>query len=350
MRVVKISAVVAICAVLLTGLDRVAASAPPPDLPVEDIFAPGFGEPVGNVLLVQGKVYIVHGGMKAAYSISKPVPVFKGDTIYTDTGGRIRFRLNDGSIIALSADTELTLTRSIYNPERRERSSFLKMMVGRARFYVMKLMTYRENAFKVKTNTFVAGVRGSDFIITATSASASVTALEDTTLEIVSLSAPEAAPVVLTDFLRTSVDLGALPGLPEKLEIEEIEALKEGLSLDGHVSREPASGVNKPEKGVSPSGEQAGNKTEKTGTAGGDETIPAAREAAVVIPPEDLLVPEGVQNGLPPEELPATEPDRRALTGDMDEVEGEIKTIMADKREDDSGRLAELPPMPEPPR
>lgn len=303
---------------------------------VEEVFSPGFGEPIGTVLLVQGPVYVVHAGLEPAYRISSQTPVFKGDTLYTDDKGRLRFKLNDDSIVTLSSNTQLTLSKSVYNPRQKKRASFLKMTLGRARFYVVKLMKFRENAFKVKTRTFVAGVRGSDFVITATSESATVAALENTTLEIVSLAAPEAKPLILTDFHRISVDLGAMPGAPEKINMDEIRSLKEEFALG--EDRLGESGTGLPEKGG------------RSGAVGKATTPAPLGKTAVAIPPEEMVIPGSMDSPLPQRDLPTAELEKRELSTNMDEIQSEVKTIIADKREDDGSRIPELPPMPERPQ
>jgi len=215
----------------------------PDGLIIEDIFKPGLGAPVGKVLLVQGKAVIMHKRMLRGYWAKKGLPLFKGDTIITQQKGRIRFELNDRSIVSLASRTKMVINKSVYDPTKKSRLSFLKMALGRGRFLVRKLFDLRRSRFSVKTPTAVVGVRGSDFIIRAAPKLTEVTALEKTRLEVVSLAAPEVKPRLVTDFERTTVEIGAPPSNVETVAPEEIEQMKSEFTV-GPGSVEPEGGMD----------------------------------------------------------------------------------------------------------
>ena len=239
MGVSKGKSVYVLCEVLILfllgsafGLDNASFGSMLPDgLIIEDIYKPGIGSPVGEVQLVQGKVVIIHKDIFRGYWAKKDLPLYKGDTIATQEGGRIRFRLNDGSTLTMASTTELVINRSVYDPTKKSRSSFLGMTLGKARFWVSKLMGFKRSEFKVKTETAVMGVRGSDFVIRASPKVTEVTALGDTRLELVSLAAPEVKPTLLADFERAVVEEGALPSEVEKISPEEIEQIKKEFKV-----------------------------------------------------------------------------------------------------------------------
>ena len=209
----------------------------PDGLVIEDIYKPGSGSPVGKVRLVQGKVVIVHANRLRGYWAQKGLPLYKGDTITTRKKGRIRFKLNDGSTLTMASGTKLVINRSVYHPSKKRRSSFLRMSLGRARFWVSKLIGFKRSEFRVKTRTSVMGVRGSDFIIRATPNLTEVTTLKDTRLEVMSLAAPEVKPTLLSDFERTIVGEGALPSEVERVSPEEIELISKEFTVDLKVDR-----------------------------------------------------------------------------------------------------------------
>lgn len=243
MRVFKRKSIYTLCAILVllfVGTAFSSSSEPmlPDGLIIEDIFKPGLGAPVGKVLLVQGKAVIMHKRMLRGYWAKKGLPLFKGDTIITQQKGRIRFELNDRSIVSLASRTKMVINKSVYDPTKKSRLSFLKMALGRGRFLVRKLFDLNRSRFSVKTPTAVVGVRGSDFIIRATPQVTEVTALEKTRLEVVSLAAPEVKPMVVTDFERTTVEIGAPPSDVETVAPEEIEQIKREFTV-GPGSAEP---------------------------------------------------------------------------------------------------------------
>jgi hypothetical protein len=198
----------------------------PKDLVMEEKFKRGLGLPVGRIVLVQGRVVIMHADMKKGYWAKKKFPLFKGDTIVTQKRGRIRFSLTDGSILTMGSRTKMVINRSVYDEKKKRRSSFLSMALGKARFRVKKLFGFRRSVFRVKTPTTVAGVRGSDWIMRTTLKLTEVIALEDTKLEVMSVDFPEAKPTLLKDLERTTVEAGALPTEVERVEPEELELLK----------------------------------------------------------------------------------------------------------------------------
>ena len=311
---------------LVGGAFRYTSSSSEPMLPegliIEDIFKPGHGSPVGTVLLAQGKVVIMHKDMVRGYWAKKDLPLFKGDTIITQEKGRIRFELIDGSVMTLSSRTNLVINRSVYDRVKKSRFSFLKMTLGKARFWTKKLLDLKHSEFKVKTHTLVVGVRGSDFIIRATPKLTEVTALEKTELEVVSLAFPEAKPMVVTDFGRTIVEEGALPTEVEMVAPEEIEQMKEELTVtperaepEGKVEVGQEKAEKKEgEEDEGQGGDDDGNKAideedDESNSAEGAGTETAAEEGSV----EGALVEEvPTEEGIG-EQIPIFVPDEELV-------------------------------------
>lgn len=96
----------------------------------------GLGRAVGVVQQVQGEVSITHADEPDGIEAKRGMRLYKGDTIRTLADGRLRLRLNDGSIISLASKTKLKLTRSVYEKKKKRRSSFFSMALGKARFFV----------------------------------------------------------------------------------------------------------------------------------------------------------------------------------------------------------------------
>lgn len=107
--------------------------------------------------------------------------------IITREKTRIILKMNDGSTLSLGSQTKIVINQSIYDPGKKTRSSFMTMTLGKARFWVKKLTSYKHSKFKLKTKTAVVGVRGSDFFIEATENYTRVNTFADTRLEVVGL-------------------------------------------------------------------------------------------------------------------------------------------------------------------
>jgi hypothetical protein len=301
----------------------------PEGLTVAKQFAPGYGAPIGKILLLQGKIVIVHQGIESGFPAAKGKPLFKGDTIYTDRKSRIRFRMNDGSVMTLSSQTKLTINKSIYNPGKKRRTSFLSLALGKARFLVTRMLNFNKSSFKVKAGTFVAGVRGSDFIIVQTGDKTAVSTLEKTSLEVTRMDAPEMKPILMSSFQRTSGEPGGSLKLPWNLPPQEIATLKQDFSLPGDPGYSPETG-GQPEDRTKAGKEKKENGGSETTASGTEKQEPAADETSAepVTPPEDTVEP------LPADGMPDT-------------AEGFL--IPADELESPDFGLPEFDPPAEPP-
>lgn len=214
---------------------------------IADEFHPGLGKSVGEVLLTRGQVLVIHEDKKdTAYTVLKGTPLFRGDQIITSENSKASLRLSDGSILTLTTESSLIINESILQEES-ERISFISVTLGRVRFLVKKYLDFKRSKFTVKSKTAIVGVRGSDFIVEAMDRYTKVTALEDTNLEIVSLTAPckshqqmtnpeecEIEPVRLTDFRQVLVtEEGQMQLYPDLLPPDEIENMKEEFIIRG---------------------------------------------------------------------------------------------------------------------
>jgi len=210
MNTTKIKPIYTICAILLlvVGSNAFGFDNPsellPAGLVMEDVFKPGPGGPVGKVEMVEGEVVIIHAGELTGYRAKKDLPLFTGDTIVTLETGRIRFKLDDESILRLSSETKLVINRSVFDPAKESRSSYFGMSTGKARFWVSKFADFKRSVFNVKTPTAVCGVRGSDFINFVTASSTEITGLEKTVLEVRNLAFPEKKPIIIKDDIYCS--------------------------------------------------------------------------------------------------------------------------------------------------
>jgi FecR-like protein len=208
----------------------------PAGLVITETFRPGIGAPVGRVQLVQGDVIIIHAGEREGFRAKKNLSIFKKDTLITLKKGRIRFALNDGSILTLASETKIEINDSVFAPRKKSRFSFLSMAWGKARFWVKKAIDLKRSEFKVRSRTAVVGVRGSDFVVRATPLMTRVIAFEDTRLELVSLARPDVPPILLRDFERVHVRIGEIPSDVERLSPAEINRIKREFAFFPKIS------------------------------------------------------------------------------------------------------------------
>jgi hypothetical protein len=229
-RLISIFTVVLTAAVFLLGWPSTNVSARsvlPEEIVVSETFYPGYGAPIGQVQRVRGEVVGVHAHAAGqGFRLRPRNNLYKDDTIYTMETGKIRFKMNDGSILSLASETKLELNKSVYDQQKKSRSSFLNMAFGKARFLVVKMINFKRSEFRVKTPTAVCGVRGSDYVIEASGQVSTFIALEDTTIEVYNPQFPDSEPVVLNAYEMSRVYLDGYPSEPVKLTPEEIEKTK----------------------------------------------------------------------------------------------------------------------------
>ena len=139
----------------------------PAGVAVKPGFEKGVGPDIGSAQMVQGDVLVVHKGQSVAYRLKKGSPIFAGDMLVTKERSRLNAKMNDKSAIGLAPVSKLVIDKTVYDPKKDERSSFLSLMWGRARFVVAKITGKKPN-YAVKTPTAVCGVRGTDFAVAVT--------------------------------------------------------------------------------------------------------------------------------------------------------------------------------------
>ena len=223
-------AVLFVFSCLVPGIDGFASDTIlPEDLPIGVAFSPGTGPPVGRILSTSGRVIVVHEDMSRGYWAKNDLPVFEGDIIITRQTGQVQFQLNDDSVVTLAPDTKLTIDKSVFDPDEKVRNSLMQLAVGKAHFYVKKLLNFKLSDFLVKTPTATAGVRGSQWIMEVHETLTRITTEEKTVIEVWSPSFPEKKST-LTALEQTVVAVEETPTEPTKVSLDTIDQIKEDLT------------------------------------------------------------------------------------------------------------------------
>jgi len=120
--------------------------------------------PVGRVVALEGKVTILHSGEKAPEVARLMAEVYLMDQIETMEQSKVKILMKDESVITLSEKTELTINEFVYSPVEKERRSIFKMLKGKTKFLVGRLVGFRSQ-YRVDTPTATIGIRGTFFIV-----------------------------------------------------------------------------------------------------------------------------------------------------------------------------------------
>src|SRR6202040_112478 len=112
----------------------------------------------GKITAVVPIVNVVRGAQQVAASTSQQV--FWGDVINTGHLARARVALDDGSVLSVGSDSNLTVTKHDGGAQQTD----LELNYGRVRAKAVKLVKPKAS-FQIRTPTGVAGVVGTDFAL-----------------------------------------------------------------------------------------------------------------------------------------------------------------------------------------
>ncbi|HYM31451.1 MAG TPA: FecR family protein [Candidatus Cybelea sp.] len=163
---------------------------------------------IGEVIAVKSTVYREHDGKREA--LARGAGVFVSDVIVAEGDGKAQILLNSGSIISVGEKARIRLadfpgTDNQFTTRISAEQGALRLLVGHA----------QEGAhFEIETETAIAAVRGTDWLIDVTPDQTSVLVLSGSVT--VRSKAPGASGEVLLDKPGTGTDVkrGAAPSHP----------------------------------------------------------------------------------------------------------------------------------------
>ncbi len=117
---------------------------------------------IGIVVVAQGATMVMRQGKSYAAKIG--FKIFEKDYIETGADGKIKIKFKDDNIINLVPNSKLTIEELQFDPAKESKKTLLNLIYGKVRSSV-KQSYNGENYYEVKTKTAVAGVRGTDFVV-----------------------------------------------------------------------------------------------------------------------------------------------------------------------------------------
>lgn len=121
-------------------------------------------EPVGQVVRMQGQVTKA-AGTGATVALAPGSPVAAGDTVVTAEGAKVDLRFVDGSLLTVGPSSRVEIARYLPAANGGQGEALLSLLAG-----VVKLIVSdggRWNRFAVGTETAIASVRGTDWLVDA---------------------------------------------------------------------------------------------------------------------------------------------------------------------------------------
>ena len=187
-------------------------------------------QPAGVVAELEGRAEIGRAGTWTTANIGLPVEV--GDTLRTGRPGRLRVVFADESVTVLGDDSQLVIDDHVFAPDRGVFRSVLRMISGRVRTLASDYYQRPGAVYQVETVTAVAGVRGTEFVVTSIGDVTEVVGVSGV-VEVHNLLDRKKGGVLITAQQVTLVAPGRSPTPPRRLGEDRFFHYIEGLAFVG---------------------------------------------------------------------------------------------------------------------
>ena len=111
-----------------------------------------------------GEVFIQKPDGEIWLPVEKNMPLEEGDILRTGPGAYAEVLVDDGSMVKVEENTEISMDELSADYETRRIRSTIFLRVGRLIANVVKF-TFPGSRFEIETPTMVAGVRGTEFVV-----------------------------------------------------------------------------------------------------------------------------------------------------------------------------------------
>lgn len=186
----------------------------------------------GLAMVVNGDVeHISHGETE---KLKVGARIFQGDTLITSADSYAKIVMSDRNVISISADSKVIINKYENDGKVGIKNVELQLENGSLRCDVKEKYDTDKNKFQVKTQTVIAGVRGTDFLVAHDSAAASS---EVTTFKgIVSVQAikenvPTGEQVMVKAGQMTKVDNKLVPEKPVDLSEKDLSSIDKKTAI-----------------------------------------------------------------------------------------------------------------------
>lgn len=216
-------------------------------------YTTAFANPAHGILMVvKGDVQVEQKGKLIPAKVGfKIVP---GDIIITKKDARAKLVMIDKNVINISPDSKFVLEKYEYDPDQNKKGALLNVIYGKVRTTVNQKYDGDQHKFQVKTKSSVAGVRGTDFLVTfnqVTNTSKVVTF--QGVVEVgqgLDIAGKIIKPVYVSPGQFTVASTGTPPAPPVTMQQSEMNTLKSETVAEAPTKSEqaPAPGDNKKER------------------------------------------------------------------------------------------------------
>lgn len=134
-------------------------------LALPPVGADPLAEGIGVITAVHGQVTVTHRDAAGATPAKLHDDVLFRDIIETQKESRSKALFDDESLLTVGEDSRVEMTEHIYDPRRKRRSMVVKLIHGKLRALVSRIVTGSGSKFEVHTPAAVAAARGTYFVV-----------------------------------------------------------------------------------------------------------------------------------------------------------------------------------------
>ena len=187
---------------------------------------------VGQVVAFEGSAEIVRAG--ATLAVQPGTPIQKKDEVRTGKPGRVRIVFQDQSVVTVADDSRLTIDEQVFDPATNSAQSAVGLLKGKVSSIVSAYYNWSGAKYEVKTPTAVAGVRGTEFVVTYDETADATEVLGFSgEVRVHSLANLEGPGVLVTANQMSKVARGRSPSHPQQIEDQRFRQELDGLDFFG---------------------------------------------------------------------------------------------------------------------
>ncbi|WP_017444547.1 FecR family protein [Gayadomonas joobiniege] len=119
-------------------------------------------QPAGKTIIAKGQVEATASA--ESRTLTRRDPVYKVDTVTTGNNSSAQFKMVDGGLLAVKANTQLEISSYQYDPETGKGSAIMKLITGGVRSISGHLKSH-DGSYQMNTPVGSIGIRGTHFEI-----------------------------------------------------------------------------------------------------------------------------------------------------------------------------------------
>lgn len=186
---------------------------------------------IGEITFVQGSVDVVRAGGRLIIHAKTGTTISKGDTIKTGNGSKAAIKLKDESSVYVAANSNMELTDYNIDAGQKKRNGLVKAFAGKVRLAVSMIIKesdsvseWKSTNFSIETPTAIAGVRGTDFVVSVHPGRTMLVVLEGV-VSFMSISGNIGREVVIGANQSSNVKKNAPPAKPSTITLQQRQSI-----------------------------------------------------------------------------------------------------------------------------